>query len=153
MRIQTSTVHVGFSSPVTWWGWLIAVYQLLRGVKFWQIVHCELMTDEGVYAYRINEVAIARLEIPDDGFRCVVRVPTIRTKTSRKYVANMLHRSWGDFTPLSVLNGNHCVRFTELVAGTNTKARLPGQLMYELVTTHHAFKSNLRTASVDKHSI
>ena len=152
MIIQTSTVHVGFSSPVTWWGWLIAVYQLLRGVKFWQIVHCELLTDEGVYAYRINEVAIARLDMPDDGFRCLVSVPTIRTEQRRRYIANMLHRSWGDFTPLSVLNGNHCVRFTELVAGSTTNARLPGQLMYELVTIHHAYKSNVRTASVDKHS-
>lgn len=137
MKVQPSKVYIGFSSPVTWWGWVIAVYQLLRGVKFWQIVHCELITDEGVYAYRINEVLVGKPIMPE--FKRIVAMPTVRTKGSRKYVAHMLHRSWGDFTPLSIFNGNHCVRFTELVAGTNTRTRLPGKLMHELIITHHAY--------------
>lgn len=124
------TTSVVFSKPCQWWGWLIASYQLMRGVKYWQLVHCEIMTDQGVYAYRINEVLHGYY--PDNLITVdkMIDIPDVSPgmlSRSRKF-----HRKWGDFSPLSVIAGRHCVKYTKYVLNIYCTSRLPGQLAYEL---------------------
>jgi hypothetical protein len=129
--MKTDEVFILFYRPCTWWGWLIAAYQLLRGVKYWQLVHCEIMTDEGHYAYRINEVLhgsfMSEFQLPTKVV--LMRAPM---QTYRYTISKLVHRIWGDFSPLSPFNGNHCTRYCKLILCIETKANLPGELCYVL---------------------
>ena len=122
--------YVVFSKPSEWWGWVIASYQLLRGVKYWQLVHCEILTDEGVYAYRINEVLHSCFPTSMITVDKLIDIPDVHPGMllrSRKF-----HRKWGDFSPLSIITGRHCVKYTKYVLNIYSVSRLPGQLAYEL---------------------
>jgi hypothetical protein len=136
------TVLVAFYRPSTWWGWLIAGYQLMRGVKYWQLVHCEIMTPEGQYAYRINEVLHGSFDAHFEPVSCVTTVPNAPSEQYRLKASKFTHRLWGDFSPLSPFNGNHCVRYCKIVLGLKCRDNLPGQLCYyletrDVQTTHH----------------
>lgn len=122
--------YVVFSRPCQWWGWIIASYQLLRGVRYWQLVHCEILTDEGVYAYRINEVMHCAYSASIPLVELMIDIPNVSPgmlSRSRKF-----HRKWGDFSPFSVITGRHCVKYTKYVLNIYCTSRLPGDLAHEL---------------------
>lgn len=124
--------YVVFYRPCQWWGWFIAVYQLLRGCKYWQLTHCEVMTDEGLYAYRIDGPEhgskVASVPTPDK----YVRIPHLSGRFTRYKRSRKFYRRFGDFTPLSVVNGRHCVKYTSYLLEIPAVSRLPGALAYEL---------------------
>jgi hypothetical protein len=124
------TTYVVFSKPCQWWGWVIASYQLMRGVKYWQLVHCEILSDIGIYAYRINEVVHCESSPTLPTVDKLIDIPDVvpgMLSRSRNF-----HRKWGDFSPLSIITGRHCVKYTKYVLNIYSSARLPGQLAYEL---------------------
>lgn len=124
------TTYVVFSKPCQWWGWAIASYQLLRGIKYWQLVHCEILTDEGVYAYRIDEVLHCIYPDSLSPMHLVIDIPDVHPGMLLR--SHKFHRKWGDFSPLSIITGRHCVKYTKYVLNVYCLARLPGQLAYEL---------------------
>jgi hypothetical protein len=132
--MPNSDVLVVFHRPSTWYGWAICMYQLMRGVKYWQVSHCEIYADEGVYAYRIDDVLHGRPEEPCyiDDKTILHYMVTHTTHGQRQSLSRMAHRLWGDFNPLSPLSGNHCVRYVKTVLQIRCKANLPGQLLMHL---------------------
>jgi hypothetical protein len=102
----------------------------MRGVKYWQLVHCEILTDNGVYAYRINEVLHCCYSDDLTTTDKLIDIPDVHPgmlSRSRKF-----HRKWGDFSPLSIITGRHCVKYTKYVLNIYSSSRLPGELAYEL---------------------
>ena len=135
-----SYVYVVFYRPCQWWGWFIAGYQLLRGVKYWQLTHCEVMTQEGYYAYRIDSVLHGVMPsemIPPS--KHVRLAPSLRQ--ARYSRSRIFHRRYGDFTPLSVFNGRHCVKYVRYILNLPAHSRLPGQLAYELEGIYDIYNS------------
>jgi hypothetical protein len=128
---QTEDILVAFYRPTEWWGWGIAAYQLLRGVKYWQIVHVEILAPEGVYAYRINEVLHGDA-VCFHPAHTVVLYRSSTSATTRRALSNSIHRKWGDFSPLSLVNGNNCVRYCKVVLSISARTTLPGDLLYIL---------------------
>ena len=129
---RPALMMVVFYRPNAWWGWLIAYYQLLMGVKYWQVTHVELLTVSGMYAYRIDKTIIAATdeEIYEHDY-CIALVDHMGDK--ERYVrAFNLRRTWGDFSPLSPFNGNHCVRWVNHLIGFKFTINLPGQLLEAL---------------------
>jgi hypothetical protein len=132
--MSNAPLLIAFFPPTTWWGWVICYYQWLRGVKFWQISHCEIMAVEGVYAYRITEVlhgVPAPLD-PPSGTRYVSTDPP-RTPDSLRVRSRFIHRLWGDFSPLSPFNARHCVTYVKFVADIKSRTLLPGKLYEDLL--------------------
>lgn len=125
-------VLVLFQKPTAWYGHLICLYQLLRGVKYWQVSHVELATEYGMYAYRINDVLIQADTELLGSCDVVQSFETDITEDMISHRSRYLKMKWGHFTPLSVLNGNHCVRFISYILRLDSKAKLPGDLLYEL---------------------
>lgn len=128
---STKAIIVAFYRPCSWWGWIIAYYQLLLRIKYWQVTHVELLTEEGLYAYRINKTIIASIE--EDWYEPDYRVflPDHGTN-ERMSTAWALRRAWGDFSPLSPFNGNHCVRWVNRLIGNKNIINLPGNLLMAL---------------------
>ena len=124
--------YIVFYRPAQWWGWLIAGYQLLRGIRYWQLTHCEVMTEQGLFAYRLDSVEhgtiTADIPMPD---KCV-RIPLGCDRLTLFARSRKFHRKFGDFTPLSVVNGNHCVKHTRYILNMSAVSRLPGALAHEL---------------------
>lgn len=121
------TTLICFSRPYRWWGWLIAYYQLMRGVKYWQVTHCEVLSEGGVFAYRINETLHGTpahfppgrtIAFPIDYDILLIRSLGI-------------HRLWGDFSPFSILNGRNCALYVCFLLNFRS-TYLPGQLLESL---------------------
>jgi hypothetical protein len=125
---------VAFFPPTTCWGWVICYYQWIKGVKFWQISHVEIMAPDGVYAYRITQVlhgVPTNETLPND--TRYISIPSQVSQQSLFKRSLFIHQLWGDFSPLSPFNSKHCVTYVKFVADIKSRTTLPGKLYEELL--------------------
>lgn len=122
---QLTRVSVNFTRPHTWYGKLICLYQLISGVKFWQYSHCNILTDTGCYAYNIDE-AYTNEPIPGEEIGTVLFIDVDLVKLDIRHA--LFIRCNGHFTPLSIINGRHCVGHVAYCLNLHDAPRLPGQL-------------------------
>ena len=121
---------VNFTRPTEWFGKAICIYQLLRGVKYWQFSHCNILTDEGAYAYNLDEEYTGEMTEAIQFGTLVPAEVDLRTIRARHLTFLRVN---GHFSPRSIVNSRHCVGHVKYCLNLPQAPNLPGQL-YEYLT-------------------
>ena len=109
--VSAPVVLLNFTRPTRWWGWCIAYYQLLRGCKYWQFTHVNILTEVGAYAYNLDGEYIAyQLAFPDDFGTCIASPSQVADAVIKARALGFVRRH-GHFSPLGLLRGVHCTSF------------------------------------------
>jgi hypothetical protein len=111
-------------------GTLVKLYQLLRGVKHWQLCHVELLSSQGVLSYSVGGIQLSGEYQTELGVTVAVERGDEKRILMR---ARMWYDMHGDLGPCNLVRGRNCTTFVTHCLEL-PPVYLPG-LLYERLST------------------